>query len=111
MYYTDLDGRSYPAKQHIRRVNGSNIITWSRDVVSANILEAEAGTNGFKGGDTGHGSRSFLRLADLGGSDIVCRAVPDGIEIELGGDCELRTVIEALKWMTSVLEIQAEIGR
>ena len=40
-----------------RRVlpDGTEITTYSRDVISANILEVEAGTTGYKGGDTGHG--------------------------------------------------------
>ena len=112
MYYTDLDGHSYPAQKHIRQLKGEEVVTWSRSIVSANILEAEAGTNGYHGGDSGHGARTYLRLADLGSSAMWCRAQDyDGVEILLGGDTELATVIEALKWMVSVLEAQSEVGR
>ena len=41
-----------------RKVFGTEITTYTRDVVSANLLEVEAGTNGFQGGDAGHGSRA-----------------------------------------------------
>ena len=39
--------------------DGTEITTYTRDVVSANILQAEAGTTGFMGGDTGHGGHLF----------------------------------------------------
>ena len=43
-----------------RRVlpDGTEITTYSRDILSANILEVEAGTTGYKGGDSGHGGRT-----------------------------------------------------
>ena len=41
-----------------RRIGGIEIPTYKREVVSANILEVEAGTNGYQGGDGGHGSRT-----------------------------------------------------
>ena len=112
MYYTDMDGQSYPAQKHIRQLKGEDVITWSRNVVSSNILEVEAGTNGYHGGDSSKGARTYLRLADVGNSAMWCRAQEyDGVEIVLGGDTELATVIEALKWMVSVLEAQSEVGR
>ena len=40
-----------------RRVYGKEITTYTREIYSANVLEVEAGTNGFQGGDSGHGSR------------------------------------------------------
>ena len=48
-----------------RRVlpDGTEITTYSRDVISANILEVEAGTTGYKGGDTGHGGRTYFRIS------------------------------------------------
>jgi len=116
MFYTDSDGRTYPAKKRIRNVNGRNVVTWERDVTSANILEVEAGTNGFHGGDTGHGSRTFVRINDAGGTDIRCSVLNDAfggtqaIEIALGGDTELETFITALKWIISILEVQTETG-
>ena len=40
-------------------------------------LEVEAGTNGYQGGDSGHGSRTYLRLKDLGSTDIRCNVEAD----------------------------------
>lgn len=116
MYYTDSDGHAYPARKHIRKVNGHNVVTWARDITNANCLEAEAGTNGFQGGDSGHGSRTFVRIEDMASTDIRCNVQHDAfgktqaIEIELGGDTELETFITALKWIISILEVQMEIG-
>ena len=97
MYYTESDGNSYPAKKRIRAID-----------------RVEAGTNGYQGGDSGHGSRTYLRLKDLGSTDIRCNVAADqfgcdSIEIILGGDAELETMKEALRWMLSVLETQSEM--
>ena len=49
----------YEIKEKRRMLpDGTEITTYTRDVVSANILEVEAGTTGFMGGDTGHGGRT-----------------------------------------------------
>ncbi len=91
-----------------RNINGTNITTFSRDIYSANVLEIEAGTNGYKGGDSGHGSRTYFRIENAGGTDIEAQRIgpygTDGIEVSLGGDCELVTIITALKFITKVLE-------
>ena len=92
-----------------RRVlsDGTEITTRECEVVSANILEVEAGTTGAKGGDSGHGGRTYIRIENMGGTDIAVRALgvdAEGFELELGGDCELYTIIEALKFAVQVLE-------
>ena len=44
----------YEIKENRRELfDGTEITTYTRDVVSANILQVEAGTTGYKGGDTG----------------------------------------------------------
>ena len=97
-----------------RRVlpDGTEITTYSRDVISANILEVEAGITGYKGGDTGHGGRTYFRIADAASTDIqvhpLGRYADEGFEVILGGDCELETMIRALKFITQVLEEEAE---
>lgn len=94
-----------------RRVleDGTEIVTYSRDIYSANVLEVEAGTAGYMGGDTGHGGRTYFRIKDAGSTDIKARTITDkyrcsGLEVTLGGDCELETIIQALKFITKVLE-------
>lgn len=98
----------YAIEEKERTVHGMKVTTFAREVWSANILEVEAGTNGYHGGDSGHGSRTYFRIEDLGGSDITCKPLghyaDEGLEVCLGGDCELETIITALKFITNVLE-------
>lgn len=95
-----------------REVNGMTVSTFKRVICSANILEVEAGTNGYQGGDTGHGSRTYFRIQDMGSTDIQvrvthdCTGEEDGVVVALGGDCELTTIIEALKFIVKVLDEQ-----
>lgn len=35
--------------------DGTEITTYSRDIYDCNILSVEAGTTGYRGGDSGHG--------------------------------------------------------
>ena len=116
MFYTGTDGKLYPAVRRVREVDGMRVTTWERDVVNCNILEVEAGTNGYHGGDTGHGSRTYLRIKDQGCTDIHCKVTQDKfgdgadeIEITLGGDAELETMKEALRWILTILEAQSEV--
>lgn len=102
----------YEVTSNTRKVNGVDIETWSREIIDANILSVETGTNGYQGGDSGHGSRTYIRIQDEGGTDIAARAITDkfgftnGIEIALGGDAELSTIVEALEFAVKVLKDQ-----
>ena len=104
----------YEIKEKRRMLpDGTEITTYTRDVVSANILEVEAGTTGFMGGDTGHGGRTYFRIQDEGSTDMkintyVYRYGCRGFEVFLGGDCELETTIRALKFITKVLEEESQ---
>ncbi len=92
--------------------DGKEITTFTREVVSSNILEVEAGTTGCMGGDTGHGGRTYFRIEDSGGTDIQVHPIgwygEEGFEVFLGGDCELETMIRALKFITQVLEEESQ---
>ena len=92
--------------------DGTEITTYSREITSANILEIEAGTTGYMGGDSGHGGRTYFRIEDTGGTDIqvhpIGRYADGGFEVILGGDCELETMIRALKFITKVLEEESQ---
>lgn len=98
----------YAITEKERNIDGATITTYSREIYSANVLEVEAGTNGYQGGDSGHGSRTYFRIENAGGTDIESHLIgpygTDGIEVSLGGDCELETIITALKFITKVLE-------
>ena len=104
----------YEIKEKRRMLpDGTEITTYTRDVVSANILEVEAGTTGFMGGDTGHGGRTYFRIQDEGSTDMKVNTYVDrygcrGFEGCLGGDCELETTIRALKFITKVLEEESQ---
>ena len=104
----------YEIKEKRRMLpDGTEITTYTRDVVSANILEVEAGTTGFMGGDTGHGGRTYFRIQDEGSTDMKINTYVDrygcrGFEVFLGGDCELETTISALKFITKVLEEESQ---
>ena len=104
----------YEVKENRRKLqDGTEITTYTRDVVSANILEVEAGTNGYQGGDSGHGGRTYFRIQDSASTDMEIRTFVDkhgcnGFEVFLGGDCELETIIRALKFITKVLEDESK---
>lgn len=96
-----------------RRIDGHRVWTFGRDVCDCSILEVEAGTNGFQGGDGGHGGRTYLRIRDGGGSVVRVTPIPsgygtenDGFEMILAGDSELKTLVTALKFAVKVLEDQ-----
>lgn len=108
MYYRDLGGDCCEAIKRHRIIDGHEVITWQREITSANVLEVEAGTNGYKGGDSGHGSRTYFRIKDLASTDIRAKATDDGFSVILGGDCELETIKEALRWVLSILEVRSE---
>lgn len=96
-----------------RIIDGIRVDTKTREIEDFNILEVEAGTTGFCGGDSGHGARTYFRIEDLGCTDIrpivIENGDESGIVVVLGGDAELRTTIEALKFITRVLEDKAKI--
>ena len=90
--------------------DGIEITTYSREIDNANILSVEAGTTGYEGGDSGHGGRTYFKIEDLGGTDIEVHPIGEdgleGFEVFLGGDSELNTIIDALKFIVEVLEDQ-----
>lgn len=101
-------------------VDGSKVETFSKTFDSCNIITVEVGTTGHMGGDTGHGGRTYLRIADDASTDMRCRVISNGkqydfdnacdasqIEIMFGGDTELDTFIEALEFAVGILKEQA----
>lgn len=99
----------YEVKRGKRDVWGEKITTYTREVVGANILEVEAGTNGSQGGDAGHGSRCYIRIENVSSTawEIKTKFHAEGlkeIELILGGDYERETIITALKFILEALE-------
>jgi len=96
-------------------VDGSiPVMTREREIYSANVISVKAGTNGYQGGDSGHGSRTYFKIKDEGGTDLRVNVKKDRfgdaseLEVVLGGDCELTTIIKALKFIVNTLEDQIE---
>lgn len=89
-----------------------NIKIHSKEFISANILEVEAGTNCPQGGDTGHGGRTLFRLIDQASTDIRVKVdghdipINDSLEIVLGGDCEHDTFVQALEFALNTYKQQ-----
>ena len=74
-----------------------------------NTLGVTIATNGYQGGDSGHGCRTYLSFEDLCSTDIDA-VVSYGqdtnakVQIMLGGDSELDSMIDALRWAADKLE-------
>lgn len=97
------------------------INTTTKLIGGLNQLQVEAGTNGPKGGDSGSGGRTFVRLAEAGGTVWNVTVIdehgneetfesPSEIAITLGGDSELDTMIRALEFALAALRGTAEGG-
>lgn len=98
-------------KRNTRKIDRYTVETFSKEIVSACLLKVEAGTNGYQGGDSGHGSRTYISFEDQGGTDIRVQVEglhndADKITLVFGGDCELSSIIKALKFVVNVLEDQ-----
>lgn len=100
----------YEIKHHISTIDGVPVDIWSRELVNACMMRVYAGTTGYRGGDSGHGGRTFIRLVDDGGTDmeIVPSHDPEGVEIVFEGDAELTNIVDALKFAVHVLEDQIQ---
>lgn len=84
---------------------------FSGEFTDACVLGVTVGTTGLKGGDTGHGGKTFATFEDLGSSYM--RVSIDGSEylrevkkitIAFGGDAELGNFIEGLRFALSQLK-------
>lgn len=88
------------------------ITIYGHSMTSFNMMTVEAGTNCPKGGDSGHGGRTVLRIHDDGASVITLRVdgqeidQPKSIEIVVGGDSEAATFIEGLEFAVGILKSQ-----
>lgn len=99
MMYEDYD-------ENTRIVNGRPVDTKKIEITRCCVGEFEVGTNGLYGGDSGHGSRTYIRYQDLGGTDINIVSTGNGVAIELGGDDELNSLIEGMEFMLETLKEQ-----
>lgn len=101
----------YEVKEKVINIEKNSVPVFKREITGCNSLEVIAGTNGYRGGDSGYGCRTFVSIKDLGGTDIMVNAIKDnssngGVEIIFGGDSELYTAAKAFKFIAKVLEDQ-----
>ena len=81
-----------------------------KEIPNCNILKVKVGTTGYCGGDAGHGCHSFIMLTNRSSTDwkATVKSDPGGdvqsIRIDLFGDSELETIIEALRFAADNLE-------
>ena len=81
-----------------------------KEIPNCNILNVKVGTTGYCGGDSGHGGRSFIEITDESSTDWKANLQYDvfgdvhSIRIDLAGDSELETIIEALRFAADNLE-------
>lgn len=71
-------------------------------------IEVEVGTNGYMGGDAGHGCTTYLRLTNICDTCMDCETGQQGrdVSILMRGDCELKNFIEALEFAVETLRKQ-----
>lgn len=89
-------------------VNGEEVETAAVSLGDICSCKVEVGTNGFHGGDTGHGGRTYFSIANTDCSDISAAVTMNGrgAEIEFSGDAELEIFIDALDFASYFLRKQ-----
>lgn len=105
----------YAVSKDSREIDGIEVTTWNRVIENGNVLGVEVGTNGYWGGDSDQGSRSYVRIENLSGTDLRARTLLDrdgscGVEIILGGDSALDSFIEAVEFVLKTLKDGVEEG-
>lgn len=99
----------------MRKIDEIEIPTKTKIFTDCNNLECEVGTTGHKGGDSGHGGRTYFKLKDLGSTDMragikewcttaLSRKDVETVVIAFGGDSELDTFIDALEFAVKTLK-------
>lgn len=90
-------------------IDGEKVDVKSKEFGNICIIEATAGTNGWKGGDNGHGCRTYLRIKNVASTYMHCtvnggkRVQAEDIIIDLGGDAELDVFTQALSFALSTI--------
>lgn len=91
-------------KKTSETIDGTEIEVFQRETWSACGMEFSAGTNGYRGGDAGHGSVTLARIRNLAGTSIEVKTKDGtGVDIILRGDCELYDFCKGLRFILDVL--------
>lgn len=73
------------------------------------LSSVKVATNGFHGGDAGHGSQTYIELScPLGDMHFSVKEKGKSLQVEAAGDAELQTLIKTFKFMVEVLENKVE---
>lgn len=92
-------------------IDGIQVPTDFLEIVDCNVIRVEVGTTGARGGDTGHGGRTYFAIHNEASTDMRVRV--DGgewngadrsLEIAFGGDSEMDTFIQALEYAVEALK-------
>ena len=86
----------------------------SEEFVSCNILSTRVATTGPKGGDSGHGCRTYIQFEDCASTDMSVSFVDDNnklheiphvksVKINFGGDTELNTLADSFLFLSKQL--------
>ena len=110
--YSDIDFRVETGIS-MANIDNHRFPVYKMEIPGFNIIEVTAGTNGYQGGDSGHGSRTYIRIEDTSCTDIRVKKIEGdytngGVEIILGGDNELSSIIDGLEFIVNVLKIQSK---
>jgi hypothetical protein len=74
---------------------------------SANILTVKVSDTGYQGGDAGHGCKVTLHLKDEGGTCMYVNGMrADDVTIEMRGDTERETFLQALVFAVESIKLQ-----
>lgn len=100
-------------------IDGNRVPFEQETFTILNSMAVMVGTNGSQGGDAGHGSRTYIRLQDISGTDFSARAFGrmgsnygnGGVEIVFAGDSELHVAIEMFQYIADTLKKQADRAR
>lgn len=94
------------------KIGKYDIPTLTNEFGDFNTIEVTCGTNGYGGGDWGHGGRLFVNITNMAGTawDVKVNgtkhADPYYLEIVAGGDSELDAFADAFLWMGEYLKSQ-----
>ena len=100
-------------------IDGITVPVETLGIYDLNVMQVTAGTNGYQGGDTGHGGRTYFSLG-CDATDMRVKVIEkyrgacyetedaDTVEIVFGGDAELDTFIQALEFTLQTLKKQLQ---
>jgi hypothetical protein len=74
------------------------------EILDACVLGLRVETNGFQGGDSGHGGRTVLAFANIASVNLDIESDDYETRIILGGDAELYCLAEGLRFIADSLD-------